>query len=224
MLRCRCRSWLCSFYSRPSYRAPAGISCLESFYSCHSKISQKSVLCLPGMVRLNNARLTLYSLKFLSKDFIISQHRLGQTHLLISDACVVLFGSITRDRNIFREYALTVVSRMRTSRFLFPHFPTFSWPFPFLFHSHSDFLLFWYQNFGTTGKKKSKALHSNLGITLSGKHSLRMRVNFHYSVTRVVHWVHPCQETSNKINRILLCHRMIWGINEDNFIFMCGKA
>lgn len=150
-----CLSWFCSLYNRPSYRAPAGISCLESFYSCHSKTSQKSVPCLLGMVRLNNARLTPYSLKFSSKDFIISQHRLGQTHLLISGTHGVLSGSFARDRNIFREYASTVVSRMRSGRFLCFLLPNIFLTISlFLSHPHSCFLLFWYQNFGTTGKKK----------------------------------------------------------------------
>lgn len=155
---------------------------MDSFYSCQGKTSQKSVPCLPGTVRLNNVRLTPYSLKFPSKDFIISQQRLGNTHLLIAGTHVLLPGSFSRDRNVFREYDLTVVFRMRNSThlflFFFPIFFCFLLcqhfldlvPFPFpssLPFSFSSEIRILEQQ----GEKKSKALHSNIGILLRGKHS-----------------------------------------------------
>lgn len=51
------------------------------------------------------------------------------------------------------------------------------------------------------------ALHSNIGLILCRKHSLMMKVRFHYfsqqNCDQSVFWDRPCQEIYNTINRII---------------------
>lgn len=97
--------------------------------------------------------------------------------------------------------------------YLSPLFTIFFLPFPNSFPLPPFPSLKIWKFWNNEKKNKTMVLHSNIGIILCRKHSLRLGVKFisKFSHHSCVCRAHPCHETFNKINIII---SMLWGIRE----------